>query len=443
MYFRMEKMDVYMFRDISLYLNVCDSIKMKCVDRENVMFDITHETDSKKIDFIGGAMMPITKTLHICYKWNIKEMINYVRCSITPDNSTHIYKAYMGGHNDLIMECDIDDASDRFKNVCFGYACCGGHEDVIEKILPRVHNLLFGIYGASRGGNDALIDKMMKLTEDGYDNQSRLEECLRGGARGCHIELVRKMLDKGAIGGEYGFISACQGGDIDIVKLLFERGSGLEDGYEAGLYVIGRRGHRDLLEYMLKKLKCERDKEMKKETREVMYDENPDMYGMIGHCYMKYMKYYHSIMLGACKRGDIEIVKMMMRKGVTILDGCLEKACHSGNIKLVKLLLKRGCKCTARVLGRACKYGRTEIIDIIISRIKNPKIIWDAIIKSKTPIKKDILRRLRYMSNVLRWNKYLTELCKKNRKGHPSMRTAIEMGAEKCYNCNESAKEHI
>ncbi len=63
---------------------------------------------------------------------------------------------------------------------------------------------------------------------------------LRGACEGGHMDMVELMIERGATNWNYGLYGACRGGHMDIVELMIERGAA---NWNCGLYYACYGGH--------------------------------------------------------------------------------------------------------------------------------------------------------------------------------------------------------
>ena len=114
---------------------------------------------------------------------------------------------------------------------------------------------------------------------------------------------------------------------------------------------------------------------------------------------------------GACKGGHIEIIKLMIKKGATRLDGGLYSACEGGNLDIVKLMIEKGAMWWDHGLVYACIGGNMDIVKLMIEK------------------------------GATRLNCGLYSACV---NGHINIvKLMIEKGATRCGYCNKSMEKHL
>ena len=120
-----------------------------------------------------------------------------------------------------------------------------------------------------------VILRKFRWTEN--DNSSLLEECCRhhdvikikkilkinldleclewewglhGACQGGHLDIVKLMIEKGSNDWEWALLYACIGGHIDMVKLMIEKGAG---NWNGGLKYACCGGHMEIVKLMIEK----------------------------------------------------------------------------------------------------------------------------------------------------------------------------------------------
>jgi hypothetical protein len=147
-------------------------------------------------------------------------------------------------------------------------------------------------------------------------NKKWLNYGLHGACEGGPLELVDILIEKGATDWNNGLRGACKGGDPEIVRLMMERGA---DDWGDGVYKACQEGHLELVKLMIEK--CA----------------NCWNYGL----------------QGACEGGHLELVKLMIEKGANDWNRGLYTACRGGDFDIVKLMIEKGatgCMCCRKSL---------------------------------------------------------------------------------------------
>jgi ankyrin repeat protein len=179
-------------------------------------------------------------------------------------------------------------------------ACCGGHIDIVKKMLSLGANVInYGLKYACMGGHMPIIKLMLQLNPSEYDS-GMYAACKYG-----HINAVKYLLQyynhqkhididkyKNNIfkkHNEY-LEYACEGGHIEIVRLISR--IGCDNVYHAFIIVCAK-GYTDILKFLSK-----------------------------AHS-RQFMNHYKLLLTTACKYGCTRIVKYMLdyyRRGDTIFD---------------------------------------------------------------------------------------------------------------------------
>jgi ankyrin repeat protein len=124
-------------------------------------------------------------------------------------------------------------------------------------------------------------------------------EGLKDAANGGYIDNVQLLLEKGADADE-GLECAAKGGHMDIVQLLLSKGA---TDYDGGLYYAARGGYTEIIQLMLENSAA------------------PD-WGLGG----------------AAEGGRMDVVQLMLDKGATNLDSALKAAVDNGHTECAELI---------------------------------------------------------------------------------------------------------
>ena len=76
----------------------------------------------------------------------------------------------------------------------------------------------------------------------------------------------------------------------------------------------------------------------------------------------------NSVMGGACLRGHIETVELLISKGADDWDDGLWNACEGGHREIVELMISKGANDWNWGLVGACEGGHIEIVELMISK---------------------------------------------------------------------------
>ena len=177
---------------------------------------------------------------------------------------------------------------------------------------------------------------------------------LIGACEGCHIELV-ELLSVQVEVTQIPFIAACRGGNVDIIKLLYDKNPDVEKYDWDVLCGVCRGGKMDAVTLLL-------------ELGFNNYDEG--LYGAAngGHLDIVNLmidrgaRSYDQGLCGAAKGGHLEIVKLMIDKGANHSDLVLDTALLNGHLEIIKYLLTLRVGIPPHLLRYACQSGDIELV---------------------------------------------------------------------------------
>lgn len=185
-----------------------------------------------------------------------------------------------------------------------------------------------------------------------YMNKYLGYACLYGNKR-----LINLMRKRGAHDTNYGLEGACEGGHIDIIKLMITQSP--SDTYRVkskimwdwGLRGACKGGHMEIVKLMINPFSTD------------------ELLNLI-HCISskKGATDWDYGLQGACEGGHIEIAKFMIELGAKNWNMGLYAACRGGHIELVKLMVGLAGNATDwnEGLYEACKNGHKEIVKLMI-----------------------------------------------------------------------------
>ncbi len=151
-------------------------------------------------------------------------------------------------------------------------------------------------------------------------NKTLMEMCKEGK----YIEIFNVRLDW-----NYGFYGACQGGYLNLVNKMIEKGA---DNWDEGLDFACLSGNLDIVNLMIEK------------------GADDWNYGFSG----------------ACKGGNLNIVNLMIEKGAYDWNYGLSRACRGGNLDIVNLMIEKGADNWNWGLGNACMRDHLNIVNLMI-----------------------------------------------------------------------------
>lgn len=202
---------------------------------------------------------------------------------------------------------------------------------------------------------------------------------LVGASEAGNIELVKKLLDKGAkptSGLGIGALSlAAKEGRTDIVKLLLDKGASPNDGNNGGsqsLINATSGGHNEIAKILLEK------------------GANPNSVWIEKTLFFG-QGFKSNVLALATEKGNAEIVKTLLDKGVNPNDGeqgdsnALIAAIKQNNTEIVKALLEKGANpnsinrkvsewetSTETALSLAARKGNLDVVNLLLEKGANP-----------------------------------------------------------------------
>jgi ankyrin repeat protein len=145
-----------------------------------------------------------------------------------------------------------------------------------------------------------------KFYKDSKDRENIFNMAMYYAARGGNMEIVKLMIEKGATDFDWGMKNAANGGNMEIVKLMIEKGA---TDFDWGMYYASEGGH-------------------------------------------------------------MEIVKLMIEKGSTDFDWGMRYAAYGGNMEIVKLMIEKGAEDFNFAMKFAAEGGHMDIIEYLKQFVK-------------------------------------------------------------------------
>lgn len=183
----------------------------------------------------------------------------------------------------------------------------------LKEMTDQITNFKSGLTGACMGGHVKLATSMIQKNEALNPGTTDFSGCLYQAGLNGHIKIVNLMLTYGSAGLEWGFYGACEGGFINIVKLILKTNQ-LQNGTSwsrilyQGFSRVCLGGNLELTKLMME------------------YDVCDLNYGMYQ----------------ACLGGSIQIAELMIAKGADDFNSGLEGACWYKQKELVALMIEKG-----------------------------------------------------------------------------------------------------
>ena len=230
-------------------------------------------------------------------------------------------------------------------------------------------------FGSSHGnraiasqGNRAvlklLLEKYIKIGENYPEKETyHLYRLLNAVCARGDVELLRGLFKLGIYLGDNSFWTACECGQIEIVKILIAEGAykgayGLWD----GLCGASHSHHVDVARYLMEN------------GADTQKDKNICLYGgaltkdmdMVNLAIEKGANNFEEGLKFACQNGDIEMIKLMRKCGAKNVNNGLLSAISSDKIELAEFLIGEGANNFDEALVLACQKGHLGLIEQLI-----------------------------------------------------------------------------
>ena len=164
------------------------------------------------------SYVPFTDT-YVMYQ--LLEFINessIITLCKTTTKLNQICKQYIEMEDDKRFE--IITLNDKYINGLFLKEYCKNNDVIkIRKLIKMDLNWNWGLYGACDGGH---IDIVKLMIEKGADH---LNYGLEGACDGGNINIINFMIEKGASNWNWGLWRACRNNNVVIIKLMIELGA--------------------------------------------------------------------------------------------------------------------------------------------------------------------------------------------------------------------------
>ncbi len=186
----------------------------------------------------------------------------------------------------------------------------GGHIDIVKMLSSYTftdggHELTIA---ALKGYQDLVDYFFMPGVTREYDLNLALEWAAQGG----HIDIVKFLLENGALALEEALCAASREGDFDLVDYLIKEGA--ED-IEGAFDQAAEYGHLDMIKFLLILL---HDK-----------NEKPD---------------FGNALIGAASGGHHKMIEFLISQGASNLDEAMRAAAADNRLSTVKLFIEKGAK---------------------------------------------------------------------------------------------------
>lgn len=244
--------------------------------------------------------------------------------------------------------------NDEFLGECLNGACAGGYNNIVEVILNyrnvTNHDTLYCAY---KGGNEVIINKILKMCESPkLKITDKWNKCALGACEGGRLNLFKNVinsrLDKNTL--SINFWCDCLYAASSMTRV-----TNIDSNVELIKFIINNYIRGDI----------------KKITK---YDWNTLLISACkGGCleivnmFIDYgANNWNGGLLQACFGGYLQIIKLMIKKGATNWNGGLEYACWGGHVEIVKFMTIKGATKLNKGLQLACMYGFYEIVRLLV-----------------------------------------------------------------------------
>jgi thiamine pyrophosphokinase len=177
-------------------------------------------------------------------------------------------------------------------------------------------------YIPTKGYNPEQFYKKYKDSEDIFD------WTMSYAAEGGQMEIVKLMIEKGATDFDSAMREAAEGGQMEIVKLMIEKGA---TDFDWAMNYASEGGHMEIVKLLIEKGATDFDWGMNE----------------------------------AARGGNMEIVKFMIEKGATDFNWAMTNAAEGGHMEIVKLMIGKGATDFNTAMADAAEGGHKEIIDYL------------------------------------------------------------------------------
>lgn len=247
-------------------------------------------------------------------------------------------------------------------------ACREGHVDIVRLLIEKGAKIQTKCveYASSRG-----YLEIIKLLHDAKGDIIKKSYGLYGASAMGQTEVVRFLLEQGAIPEHDCLQRTCNYGHVDVVKLLIAAGAG----FNKGIRLARKYGHPEIVQLLIDaggNLRVNEGKIVDEWSDFEIGDQHHMGFPDSPHVYRKRRRDAKLVAFCmSCKMGHIEQVMQHLDNGADInteYQGLCPAAwaCSSGHIDIVRLLMERGAKPTLYWFIQASGGGNMDIINLLI-----------------------------------------------------------------------------
>lgn len=203
----------------------------------------------------------------------------------------------------------------------------------------RVSDLGEGLKHACVYNYVEIINYLISKIDDlGGDVVASFNKGLWGACFGGHMEIVKLMINKGAVSYVYGLVYSFTRGHLEIAKLMLKHGRSYLNKrlYDSCISCYGKHRCVDIITFILEQ---GRGSSINVE---------------------KFLRF-------ACEDGDLKLAKLMIQNGASDVYRGLKLACSHGHLELCKFMVECGSINIGEGLEEACYNGDTEMVSFLLS----------------------------------------------------------------------------
>jgi Ankyrin repeats (3 copies) len=160
------------------------------------------------------------------------------------------------------------------------------------------------------------------------DKKNIFDRGMAWAAGGGNMEIVKLMIEKGATDFNTAMENAAYGGQMEIVKFMISKGS---TDFDWAMIFGAEGGKMEIVKFMIEKGATDFD----------------------------------STMSSAANGGHMEIVKFMIEKGATDFDGAMKIAAGGGHMEIVKFMIEKGATNFNSGMFHGAEGGHMEIVNYL------------------------------------------------------------------------------
>ena len=285
-------------------------------------------------------------------------------------------------------------------------ACESGNRRLVDFFLTRVDLKRRNEYvlspidiamgAAARGGHSDLVDLLESLGGRGWN------QVLESAAYSGNVELFDRALDEGSRYFPDAMCYACVGGQIEMVRRIYELDP-FKGCIAEAFTVACEYGRREIVEFFL-----------------------------------PHVRDLNSGLESACLGRHHDIVELLIEKGASNFNKGLEGACEGGDLQLIQLMLKSGGTCYTEAFHTAVWCDHLDAALLMLEKGAEPD--WDRVLTYAVRNENQTLTKMAFNLGATDLKGAFSETCRFYMR--PMMRMLIEKGATGCE-CGRPLEDHL